>query len=269
MCDLNTGRPARVRRWSGMSLALVISSVAMAAPQLAVPGEVLFRDDFSRAELGAAWKTNDVLKKAPGQSRIVDGTLVTFMAPHSDHGATVSAAVDFKDAVLTCRFRLSDDKGFNVPINDKEERTVHAGHICRLRITPGRVQVQDDASGVMNLALRERKKDPKNAAAVAAALGRASAVFPAPVEIGKWHELRLELAGDEMLVWIDGRIVGHLASPGIAHPTKRGFGFTVPGQTGVAFDDVKVFRATPAADWSRTRTAALTQLRPIGPGRKK
>jgi hypothetical protein len=250
-----------------------LSSTLAAAPEnashVAIPGEVLFRDDFSRPELGSKWTTNDAVKKAAGQSRVVDGTLVTKMAPHSDHGAVVSTAVQFTNAVLTCRFRLADEKGFNLPINDKLNDQVHAGHLCRLRITPGRVQVQDDASGTMNLALREQKKDPAKAGAVAAQLSGKSAQFVAPIELGKWHALRVEILGDELLVQIDGQNVAYLKSPGIAHPTKRSFGFTVPGTTGAAFDDVVLTTAKPAPTWPEAREATIAKLKPVAAAKKK
>src|SRR5688500_2810368 len=123
--------PARVTALvAGLACALV-TVTAPAAPQLAAPDKVPLRDEFCRSDLGAAWKTNDALKKAPGQSRIAEGTLVISMAAHSDHGAVITAPVEFTNAVITCRFRLADDKGFNLPINDNANKDVHAGHICR------------------------------------------------------------------------------------------------------------------------------------------
>jgi hypothetical protein len=238
-------------------------AAAETAPHLATAIDVLFRDDFSRAELGAAWKTNDAAKKAPGQSRIVDGALVTTMAAHSDHGATVNTPVQFADAVITCRFRLLDNKGFNLPLNDASEKSVHAGHICRLRIAPGRVQLQDDKTGQMNLEVQELRKDPAKAKEVAARMAGTSVSFNAPIEVGRWHALRLELVGDEMLVQVDGKNVGYLKSPGFAHPTKRSFGFTVASAPGVAFDDVMLSGARRVPEWSAERAAVTAKLQPI------
>jgi hypothetical protein len=242
---------------------------AETGPHLANPGHVLFRDDFSRGEVGPAWKTNDAAKKAPGQSRIVDSTLVTTMAPHSDHGATINTAVTFTDAVITCRFRLLDAKGFNLPINDVSEKSVHAGHICRVRIAPGRVQLQDDKTGQMNLEVQKLRQDPARVAEVAARMTGTSASFDAPVEVGQWHALRVELVGDEMLVQIDGKNVGYLKSPGFAHASKRSFGFTVAGLTGAAFDDVTLSGASRAPDWSTERAGVIAKLRPADVKKRK
>ena len=247
-----------------MAFLMPVAAVrADSVPQLAAPTDVVFRDDFSRADPGPAWKTNDAAKKAPGQSRIVDGALATRMAPHSDHGATITTAVEFTDAIITCRFRLLGEKGFNLPINDPAEKTVHAGHICRVRVAPGRVQLQDDKTGQMNLEVQKLRNDPATADQAAARMAGTSAVFNAPVERGKWHVLRVELVADEMLVQLDGKVVGYLKSPGFAHPTKRNFGFTVADPTGVTFDDVVLTRAQAAAQWPAARAAVVATLRPV------
>ena len=249
------------------SLALIISFLACRAgadtvPHLATVARELFRDDFSRAEVGSVWKTNDAAKEAPGQSRIVEGALVTKMAPHSDHGATINTAVEFTDAVIMCRFRLLDERGFNLPINDASEKSVHAGHICRVRIAPGRVQLQDDKKGQMNLEVQKLRKDPATAKEAAARMAGTSTTFDAPVEVGRWHDLRVELVGDEMLVQLDGKNVGYLKSPGFAHAPKRSFGFTVAGVTGAVFDDVTLSRASAAPEWPAERAGVIAKLRP-------
>lgn len=251
-------------RLTVLALAALAANLAAAetAPHLATAGDVLFHDEFSRAELGPAWKTNDAAKKALGQSRIIDGALVTKMAPHSDHGATINTPVPFTDAVITCRFRLLDGGGFNLPLNDATEKSVHAGHICRVKVTPGRVQLQDDKTGQMNLEVQKLRADPATAKEAAARMVGTTASFDAPIEVGKWYVLRVELVGDEMLVQLDGKNVGYLKSPGLAHSSKRSFGFTVAGTTGATFDDVSVTAAKRANEWSSVRAAVIASVRP-------
>jgi hypothetical protein len=71
--------------------------------------------------------------------------------------------------------------------------------------------------------------------------GRGS-VAPARSEQNKWYHATIEVAGDDMRVWLDGAQSAYLKSPGIAHETKSSFHFTVTGP-GVLFDDVKISRA--------------------------
>ncbi|HUR56123.1 MAG TPA: family 16 glycoside hydrolase [Opitutaceae bacterium] len=252
-----------------MAAFAACKACAQTGPHLATATDVLFRDDFSREETGPAWKTNDAAKKAPGQSRIVDGALVTKMAPHSDHGATVNTAVTFTDAVITFRFRLLDDRGFNRPVNDLTEKSVHAGHICRVKIAPGRVQLQDDKTGQMNLEVQKLRENPATAKEAAARLAGTTASFNAPIEVGRWHALRVELVGDEMLVHVDGKIVGYHKSPGFAHTAKRSFGFTVTGATGVAFDDVILAKAIRSPNWAAESSGAIALLRPTEAKKRK
>ena len=69
--------------------------------------------------------------------------------------------------------------------------------------------------------------------------GKQKAVTRA-IEIGKWHDLLVKVAGDELSVTIDGQFVGSFKSPGIAHPTKRMLRLAVPRNAVV--DDVKIWR---------------------------
>jgi hypothetical protein len=69
--------------------------------------------------------------------------------------------------------------------------------------------------------------------------------YPVKLETGKWYDLVVETAGDEMRVSLDGKAVAWLKSSGIAHPTKSKIELGVAGQTG-SFDDLKVWNAAPA-----------------------
>ena len=49
----------------------------------------------------------------------------------------------------------------------------------------------------------------------------------------------MAVVGDEMRVALDGKPVASLKSPGFAHPTKSGFGFTVSDKE-VHFDNLSI-----------------------------
>jgi hypothetical protein len=95
------------------------------------------------------------------------------------------------------------------------------------------------------------------------------ATFAAPIEVGPWYTLRVELIGDEMLVQVDGKTVGYLKSAGFAHASKRSFGFTVAGTTGATFDDVTLAAAKRAEEWPAARAAVVASLRPADVRKKK
>lgn len=57
--------------------------------------------------------------------------------------------------------------------------------------------------------------------------------------------LLLETVGDSRRASIDGKGVGFLKSPGIAHPTKSKVELGCSGKDGF-FDDIKIWNAEPA-----------------------
>ena len=75
----------------------------------------------------------------------------------ADHGVSVTHEADFRDAVITLRFKLGagDDLGINLA--DMNEKSVHAGHICVARIRPHQVEISDLKTGRMDLARRTRR----------------------------------------------------------------------------------------------------------------
>jgi hypothetical protein len=58
--------------------------------------------------------------------------------------------------------------------------------------------------------------------------------------VGEWHEVLVEIVGDELAVTLDGEEVGRLRSPGVAHETKRLLRLSVPRNAVV--DDVRIWR---------------------------
>ena len=88
--------------------------------------------------------------------------------------------------------------------------------------------------------LFEMRKDPTKKAEADALLQGRSAAAPIALEQEKWHEVLIEVLGDQMRVVLDGKPVIYLKSPGIAHETKSSFHFTVNG-SGLLFDEVRIW----------------------------
>ena len=59
--------------------------------------------------------------------------------------------MDFDDVDIQFNFRFGDGKSFNFVIDDANEKSVHAGHICRVSIIPKYLRIGDDKTGSMNL----------------------------------------------------------------------------------------------------------------------
>lgn len=222
------------------------------------PDSLLFSDDFS----------TDVLSEGPWRqtwsgSKVADGELVASQAPDADHGAVLERLVDFRDVVIQFSFQFDGSTRFNVPIDDKKYKESHAGHICRLSITPKSILLGDDREGVMrnDIFAMRRSGDPADKTKSDELLKGRNVTVPADLKKGTWYTITLEILGDEMLVSLDDEPIGYLQSPGIAHETKTDFGFTVVGSS-VRFDNISAWSVKAASpDWDEKRSEILTAIR--------
>ena len=229
-------------KWLNRSLAvLMVSLLAALANDTSVPiaekGELLFSDDFERDELGDHWKT------IIPTFTVADGVLKGSQT-RDDHGSVGRVYVPMKDVVVSFKFKLAGSRNFNVVFDDKAHKGSHAGHICRVAVTPTQIRLGDDKEGIMRNDIFEMRRDPnpsRKAAADRLLEGR-TAIFRTPVESERWYTMTIEIAGDQMQVSLDGNAIGHLQSPGIAHPTKESVHFTVSGQD-THFDEMRIWKA--------------------------
>ncbi len=88
------------------------------------------------------------------------------------------------------------------------------------------------------------KDDPKRKKELDSLLAGRSATHAVAIEPGHWHHASIEIQGDTMRVCVDGKPTGFLQSPGLSHPSKALFGFTVSGGSAL-FDDVRIWSAAP------------------------
>jgi len=201
---------------------------------------VLFHDAYEgRNKPGDKYTTARATEDA---WNIVDGVLVgkqTF----DDHGAVIRTELPFDDIDIAFDFRFNGGTRFNFVIDDKNEPTVHSGHICRVSISPKHLTISDDKTGSMNLEVRKRRKDTSLSAEETADLEKNLARTRSGVKVaikpGEWLNLRVRIKGDTMKAFLDGELTTSLRSPGFDHPTKTKFGFTVNGAT-IDFDNLKV-----------------------------
>lgn len=211
---------------------LLLASLALHAAAPPEPGKLVFSDDFERAEL-SPWKV------VIPSFTVTDGALKGWQT-RDDHGAVGRVYLPMRDVVVEFRFKLVGSTGFNAVFDDKNHKGSHAGHICRVAFAPTQIRLGDDKEGIMRNDLFEMRKDPAlKAKADALLVGRSSSVKRV-LTPEVWHQVRLELVGDQLRAFLDGEPAGELRSPGIAHPTKTSLHFTVNGP-GVLFDDLRIW----------------------------
>lgn len=234
---------------------MALSSLAAAdlprppSKPVALKKELLFGDDFQGASPSPLWhRVVDTFTVRDGvllgtQTRVKDATAADGRVIKA-HAAVQGLELPTRDSIVECRIRLDGATMVDVEFTDRQFTGSHYGHICRAQVRPTGVTLIDERDGNMRSDIYAMKKDPAKKAEVAKLIAGRQVTFPLKIEEGRWYDLVVETAGNEMRVSLDGKAVAHLQSSGIAHATKSKIEFGVAGQTG-SFDDLKVWNAEP------------------------
>ncbi|QDV47441.1 Arylsulfatase [Stieleria neptunia] len=173
---------------------------------------------------------------------VIDGVLVGKQTK-DDHGAVIRTELEFDDVDIQFDFRFTGGTSFNLVIDDANEKSVHAGHICRASVFANSLMIGDDKTGAMNLEVRKQRQDKNLSdeakAALQTLLNQTRSSAKVAIKQNEWHRLRVRIRGDVMKAFLDDALITSLKSPGFAHPTKTKFGFTVNGQS-IEFDNLVV-----------------------------
>jgi hypothetical protein len=219
------------------------------ADPIAKKKELLFSDDFERAELGPAW--GQVVPTFTLENGALKGTQTRVNAPAANgkpavvgHQAVIGTDVPTKDSIVEFKFKLAGATAVSAEFDDRKYKGSHYGHICFVRVTPKSVILADQRDGSMRNDIYAMT-DPSQKTERNKLLAGRSATFPVKVESVQWHTLLLETVGDKMRASLDGKPVAFLQSSGIGHPTKSKIEFGCAGKDGY-FDDIKIWNAEPA-----------------------
>lgn len=230
---------------------------------LARTGKVLFEDNFQRGDMKPKWRVGK------GSFVIKDGVVTATENPDDKHAAYAYLQPNFvfKDIVVEFSVKIDGGKACHLMINDNKYQGSHAGHILKASVLAGnKLNLSDWKFGAMKNEIFEKMKDEKTPAEEKAQLRASikdkSADFPVEgaVDVSEWHVVRVEVAGDEMLMSIDGKPRAYLKSEGVAHPTKNAIGFEVGGKS-AEIKDVKVWEAAPSPEWASKREAVVAGLK--------
>jgi hypothetical protein len=213
-------------------------------------GQLILQDDFERHESqektdepGNGWNTNSKSRaKGNKQVDLRNGAMYISTHAEADHAASVTHSAEFTNGAVAMRFMLEDERdSLGLNFADPQCKEVHAGHLFAVRISPKQVLLQDLKTGNMRLDIRTAKQAKQALSEEQKrALDGKQKALPNVIEVGRWHEVLVKVAGDEVSVSIDGKLVGTFKSPGIGHPTKRLLRLPTPRNAVV--DDVKVWR---------------------------
>ena len=236
-------------------MVLLLAAVSLGAELPAIPDhpiaqkkELLFSDDFERAQLGPKW--GQVVPTFTVENGMLKGTQTRVNAPAADgkpavvgHQAVAGSDVPTKDSIVEFRFKFAGATAVSLEFDDRKYTGSHYGHICFARFTPRSVSVADQRDGSMKNDIYAMTDPSKKEEKSKLLVGR-SATFPVKIESDAWHTAVVETVGEQMRVTLDGKPVAFLKSSGIAHPTKSKIELGCGGKDGY-FDDIKIWNAEP------------------------
>ena len=145
---------------------------------IAEKGELIFSDDFDRDQLGPDWQP------LIATFVVADGVLKGTQT-RDDHGAVGRVYRPMKDVVVEFKFQFAGSPTFNVVFDDKNLRDYsHAGHVCRVAVTPKQIRLGDDKEGIMrnDIFKMRRSEDPAEKAKAEELLKGRTAISKVPVE---------------------------------------------------------------------------------------
>src|SRR5665213_2237032 len=242
------------------SFAAAPAFAAGSKPVMVTPGKVIFEDDFASGQMKPKWNVGK------GSWTVKDGVVTAFEIPEDHHGAYayMNPNVEYKDVIVEFSFKLDTAKDLHVNMRDSKYKGSHAGHVLQAVISPNQVSLVDMKLGGMKNEyhdiLSNPKATPEEKKEIREKIKDKSATFKTPFDRLAWHQGRVEVLGDEILISIDGKPCGYLKSEGIGHPTKNMIGFTVGGSS-AQIKNVKASEATAALDWTSRRDDVIASLK--------
>lgn len=199
--------------------------------------KAIFSDDFSKDGFGEAWghyKSGSIVK---------DGILQGITPPGSDHAAVDSVKIDpIRDIEVSVKFRFAGPAGrrLDIWLDDKDFKGAHAGHVCRVSLSPNDLSIIDAKEGSFRKDIYEKKKAGEELDKETLKLLETTAArFETKIKDDGWHTLTVRTSGDEAVALVDGKKIGSLKSPGIAHETKTLVSLTT-NQADIHYDDFAI-----------------------------
>jgi len=219
-----------------ITFTLTVSMTKAAEKEPAKPQfkTVIFADDFSSQKLSNAWKGYK------SESKIENGQLIGLKPKDADHNAVDSVRTKaYSDVEVSLDFQFAGSPLFVVAFNEHQFKGSHAGHICRVVVTPKQVSLRDGKTGVFKNEIFERRKSGPLDSKTKALLKTKEVTTKVNFEQDKWYHLLVRIQGDRMTLFVDGKKISELKSEGIAHQTKNKLSLVTSKQA-MHFDNFKI-----------------------------
>jgi hypothetical protein len=192
------------------SLLLLLSAFC-ATTALADPGTLLLDETFSSPTLPAKWQPGG----RPNSFSIVDGALRGVAQPDDAHGPAIGVPIEGHNLAVQFRVKFAQT-GYFLFLIDGDSQFGGQAHLLRFALSPGTMQLAQDRG---SLASKQEQKTVRDAAQ------KAGTKFPPPTQEqladpkyyrteslakqpakptdGEWHNVHIELRGNEIVAQMD------------------------------------------------------------------
>jgi hypothetical protein len=227
---------------------------------MATRGKLLVSEDFTKplapftgkpvgfASGFSGWKYNAGPETGKGgRWELVDGTFKGIENPEAHHPATASYGLQFKDAIIQCDVRLND-----VPDEGRKYRylqikaTDTKDYVCAVSLNQGGLTGKPFDDARINPATKQRMEGTP-------------VKVSAPVKLGEWHTVVLEIKGAEAVGTLDGQSVTF--SDPLIGADKHSI-MLVAG-TEASFRNFRVWEALPNTEWAKKKAALTAASQPV------
>ena len=212
-------------------------------------GELIFQDEFERKESddskeepGNGWISNSKSRaKGNKQLDLKDGALYIYTHAEADHAAVAKHDFKFQNGTISMKVKFESAKDtMNINIADPKEKSVHAGHLFNVTISPSKVSLTDLKTGNMRKEIREAKKAEKLTPEQTKMLKTKAKKFKNKLELNQWYHVLATVEGSKITCFIDGKEIGSFSSDGFAHPSKAQLRLIVNKNAFV--DEIKIWK---------------------------
>jgi hypothetical protein len=235
-----------MRKFRILLTATMLASAVLAQaaePAMAKKGALLFAESFDgQTELPKLFKTGT------GEWSVQDGALRGRELKASNHAAFRKLFLEHRDVVYQLDFKIQGEATARFMIN------YDLVHLANCTVNKSEFALTKLAETAKRAEMEAQAK--KNGQPIEKGEWQQKPVKFSRPNMGfkedTWYALTIELVGDEILAHLDGKTI-YLRHPGLTE-RKTNFGLQAAGLNGtVFFDNLKVWAATRASDWSEQR----------------
>jgi hypothetical protein len=252
-------RPALASPFFRTCLLLFSSAIALRGeelkPLISTTGKVLVSEDFSGAEIPAVFRT---LESAESFS-IAEGALQAVSRAgqkRSTHGVIVAKA---HDLTISFMVKFTAPGALYVGVDGYKETFKGNTHLVRFELTPESMAWDQHRGGpeskhavgeAMKAARAAKQELPKATAEQLAdpSFFRIEALASKKIvcAANEWHEVMIEVSGNELAAQVDGEKLLATAAEADSMKSRIGIGLTQRGT--VLIDRVRIYENTPRKD---------------------